>query len=74
MDSFTLGILGNLEQMRYHEIRLCGRSRSDQECLVHLFGVLSMHVSLGVNTDSFNAKSVSRFRDTAGNFASIGDK
>ena len=74
MDSCTLRVLGDLEQMRHHEIRLCCGSWSNQEGLVHLFRVLSEHIGLRVDTHGFDAESVSRVSNTTGDLASIRDQ
>ena len=74
MNRRTFRVLGNLEQMRHHEIRLCSRGWTDKESLVHLLRMLSEHVCLRVDSHGLDAKSAGCAGDATGDFASIRDQ
>ena len=55
MDCFALGVLCYLNEVRYFEIRFCGRRGTYHKGLIHDLRVLSELVGLRVHTDGFNA-------------------
>ena len=71
MDGLALRVLRDFEQMRHHEIRLCGWGWAHHEGLVHGLRVLGVHVCLRVDTHSLDAQSVGRATDAASDLATI---